>query len=285
MIKCGIDIGGTNIKVGFFNDVDLFYTFQFKTPKQREEVIPTLVREIKQKKNSELIEKYVVCIPGVVKDNKVIFAPNLNIEGINLFDELAREFNTTNIMIENDANLAALAESKASNTENLCMITLGTGVGAGIIINGKIFNLNGFAGEIGHLKVEFGPKARRCTCGRYGCAEAYVSAKNMTTEYNRLHHTRLNSKELFDLYQEGNKDAIKAVEHFARYLGILISNTNQVLAINDFRIGGGLSLASDLFIDTVIKYYKMNSVDGLKDCKIRKATLENKAGIYAAIYL
>lgn len=285
MIKCGIDIGGTNIKIGFFNEFELFYSFQFKTPKKREDVIPTLVNEIKSKKNADQIEKYVVCIPGVVKDNVVIFAPNLNIEGINLFYELSHAFNTTNIIIENDANLAALAESKASNTDNLCMITLGTGVGAGIIINGKIFNLNGFAGEIGHLKVEFGPKARRCTCGRYGCAEAYVSAKNMPLEYNKLHHTRLNSKELFDLYLEKDKDAIKCIEHFARYLGILISNTNQVLAINDFRIGGGLSLVSDLFLDKVIKYYKMNSVDGLKDCKIRKATLENKAGIYAAMYL
>ncbi len=285
MIKCGIDIGGTNIKVGFFNESELFYSFQFKTPKKREDVLPTLVREIKSKKNSNLIEKYVVCIPGVVKDNVVIFAPNLNIEGINLFDELSKAFNTENIMIENDANLAALAESKASNTKNLCMITLGTGVGAGIIIDGKIFNLNGFAGEIGHLKVEFGPKARRCGCGRYGCAEAYVSAKNMPLEYNRIHHTRYNSKELLDLYLEGDKDAAKCVEHFARYLGILISNTNQVLAVNDFRIGGGLSLATDLFLDKVIKYYKLNSVDGLKDCKISKAVLENKAGIYAAMYL
>lgn len=285
MIKCGIDIGGTNIKVGFFNESELFYTFQFKTPKKREEVLPTLVKEIKSKRNSEQIEKYVICIPGVVKDNVVIFAPNLNIVGINLYDELSKAFKCNNILVENDANLAALAESKASGCDNLCLITLGTGVGAGIIINGKILNLNGFTGEIGHLKVEFGPKARRCTCGRYGCAEMYVSAKNMPIEYNKNHHTRLNSKEIFDLYEQGDKDAIKCVEHFARYLGILISNCNQVLGINEFRIGGGLSLACDQFIDLVYKYYKLNSVDGLMSCNISKAYLENKAGIYAAIYL
>ena len=285
MIKCGIDIGGTNIKVGFFNEIEMFFSFSFKTPKESNDVLPTIINEIKHKKNYEQITKYVVCIPGVVKDNVVIHAPNTNIVGINIYDELSKGFNCSDIIVENDANLAALAEAKTTNTSNLCLITLGTGVGSGIIINNQIYNLNGFAGEIGHLKVEFGPHARRCTCGRYGCAETYCSAKNMPLEYNIKHHSKLNSKQIFDLYQEGDLDAIKCVEHFARYLGILISNTNHILAINDFRIGGGLSLASDLFIDLVMKYYKMNSIEGLIDCKISKAKLENKAGIYAAFYL
>jgi glucokinase len=286
MIKCGIDIGGTNIKFGFFNDKKLFFSFNIKTPTEKDKVLPEIIKAVKEKKNSNLIEKFVVCIPGVIKDNIVIYAPNTNIVGLNIYDSLSKAFNVSDILIENDANLAALAEARATNTKDLVMITLGTGLGAGIIIDGKLYNKHGFAGEVGHIKVEFGPYARHCGCGRYGCVEAYCSAKNMVIEYNKKHKTELNSKELFDLYQENDPDAVKNVEHFSRYLGVLIANINTILAINEFRIGGGLSLASDLFLDKVIKYYKMNTFDGLKDvCNIKKAFLDNHAGIYAAMYL
>ena len=286
MIKCGIDIGGTNIKFGFFNDKKLFFSFNIKTPTEKDKVLPEIIKAIKEKKNSNLIEKFVVCIPGVIKDNIVIYAPNTNIVGLNIYDSLNKAFNVSDILIENDANLAALAEARATNTKDLVMITLGTGLGAGIIIDGKLYNKNGFAGEVGHIKVEFGPYARHCGCGRYGCVEAYCSAKNMVIEYNKKHKTELNSKELFDLYDQKDPDAVKCIEHFARYLGILISNLNCTLAINEFRIGGGLSLRGDTFIPLVEKYYKMNVIDGLTNtCNIRKAELLNKAGIYSAMYL
>ena len=286
MIKCGIDIGGTNVKFGFFNDQKLFYEFHIKTPTDKNSFAFEIAKAIKEKKNSELITHYVICVPGVIKDNVVIHAPNCNIVGLNLFTEFERELKCSDLLIENDANLAALAEARATNTKDLCLITLGTGVGGGIVIDDKLYSKNGFAGEIGHVKIEYGPHARHCTCGRYGCAETYCSAKMMPLEYNIKHHTNLNSKELFDLYQENDPDAVKNVEHFSRYLGVLIANLNTILAINEFRIGGGLSLASDLFLDKVIKYYKMNTFDGLKDvCNIKKAFLDNHAGIYAAMYL
>lgn len=286
MIRCGIDIGGTNIKFGFFNDEKPFYKFFIKTPKEKDEIVNSIVEAIKSKKNSNLIKKYTVCIPGEILNNVVVFAPNTNIVGLNLYDELSKGLNCKDIFIENDANLAALAEAKATNTKDLVMITLGTGLGGGIVIDGNLYNKNAFAGEIGHIKVEFGPYARHCTCGKYGCAEAYCSAKNMPLEYNLKHKTDLNSKQIFDLYQEGDKDAIKCVEHFARYLGILIADINQVLCINDFRIGGGLSHASDFFLEKVMKYYKMNAIPTLENtCKISVAKLNNEAGIYAALYI
>ncbi|MCR5787238.1 MAG: ROK family protein [Acholeplasmatales bacterium] len=286
MIKCGIDIGGTNVKFGFFNDQKLFYEFHIKTPKNKEAFVKEIAEAIKEKKNSNLITHYVICVPGVIKNNIVELAPNCNITGLNLYEEFSAELNCKDILIDNDANLAALAEARATNTKDLVLITLGTGVGGGIVIDGNLYNKNGYAAEIGHVKIEFGPHARHCGCGRYGCAETYCSAKTMPLEYNLKHKTNLNSKQLFDLYEQNDIDAIKNVEHFARYLGVLISNINTILAINDFRIGGGLSLASDLFLDKVIKYYKMNNFDGLKDtCSITKASLSNHAGIYAAMYL
>ena len=284
MIRCGIDIGGTNIKFGFFNDEKLFYDFSIKTPEDN--IAEETVKAIKSKKNSELIERYVVCIPGEILNDVVVFAPNTNIVGVNLYKILSEGLNCKDIIIENDANLAALAEARATKTNDLVLITLGTGLGGGIVIDNKLYNKNAFAGEIGHIKVEFGPHARYCTCGGYGCVEAYCSAKNMPYEYNRKHHTEFNSKQIFDLYKENDPDAIKCVEHFSRYLGILIADINQVLCINEFRIGGGLSNVGDLFLDKVMKYYQMNAIPSLKNsCKIETAKLASKAGIYAALYI
>ena len=286
MIRCGIDIGGTNIKFGFFDNKKLVKSLSIKTPKEKEEIVESIINTIKLNYKLDNIEKYSVCIPGVIKDNVVVLAPNTNIVGLNLYELLSNGLENKDIIIENDANLASLAESKASNTKDLVLITLGTGVGGGIIIDNKLYNKNGFAGEIGHLKVEFGPHARRCACGGFGCAETYCSAKNMPREYNIKHHTKFNSKQLFDLYLKGDLDAKKNVEHFARYLGILIANINQVLAINTFRIGGGLSHASEYFLDKVMYYYKINVINNLKEnCVIEKAKLDSSAGIYAVIYL
>lgn len=286
MIKCGIDLGGTNIKFGFFKGNILINNFSVKTPKESELIVETIINNIKNNYDLKEIEKYSVCIPGVINNDIVVLAPNTNIVGLNLSKILKDGLENNNIIIENDANLAALAEARATKTRDLVLITLGTGVGGGIVINNELYNKNGFAGEIGHMKVEFGPFARKCACGCYGCVECYCSAKNMPIEYNIKNHTRLNSKQLFDLYEKNNKDAIKNVEHFARYLGILIANINQVLAINEFRIGGGLSHASNLFLDKVYKYYKMNVINNLKEtCNIRRAKLDSSAGIYAVLYI
>lgn len=286
MIKCGIDLGGTNIKFGFFKNDELIFNTSIKTPKEDGEIVDAIVNLVKLNYDLKEIEKYTVCIPGVIDNNIVVLAPNTNIKGLNLYELLSRGLENKNILIENDANLAALAEARATNTKDLVLITLGTGVGGGLVINNELYNKNGFAGEIGHMKVEFGAFARRCGCGSYGCAECYCSAKNMPLEYNMLKHTKLNSKQLFDLYQKKDPLAVRNVEHFARYLGILIANINQLLAINEFRIGGGLSHATNLFIDKVYKYYKINVIQNLKDtCHISKAKLNSSAGIYAVLYV
>ncbi len=286
MIKCGIDLGGTNIKFGFFKDSNLILETSIKTPKESFEIIDSIINVVKYNYDLKEIEKYTVCIPGVIDNNIVVLAPNTNIKGLNLYELLSHGLENKNILIENDANLAALAEARSTNTKDLVLITLGTGVGGGIVIDNALYNKNGFAGEIGHMKVEFGTFARRCGCGSFGCAECYCSAKNMPREYNALKHTKLNSKQLFDLYEKGDSVAVRNVEHFARYLGILIANINQVLAVNEFRIGGGLSHATNLFIDKVYKYYKMNVIPNLKEtCRIKKANLNSSAGVYAVLYV
>lgn len=286
MIKCGIDIGGTNISFGFFNEEnDLVLQKSIKTSKDINEIIPSIIDVINLSYNLNEIIGYSIAIPGVVKDDIVIYAPNTNILGLNFYKELSTALNNKNIIIDNDANLAALAESRKSNISNLVLITLGTGVGGGIVIDNKLYNYNGFAGEIGHIKVDLNKNARACGCGRRGCAEAYCSARGFVYDYNINHNSSINSKELFILARKKDEDAIKAINFCARKLAILISNITCTLAIKDIRIAGGLSNAGNSLISRVRKYYKDYAIPSLNDVRINVASLGSEAGIYAVKYL
>lgn len=216
MLKCGIDIGGTNIKIGFFEDDKKVDSIVFKTPKEHDRIISTIVDVIKRKYNPKNILGYTVAIPGVVLNDVVVFAPNTDIFGLNFKEELGRQLNNQNIIVENDANLQAMAEARATKLYDLILISIGTGLGGGIIIDGKLLNKNGFAGEIGHIKVHFGANSRMCGCGKLGCSEAYVSCKAIVKEYNEVNHTSINSKELFDLARAKDKLAIKCINDCAR---------------------------------------------------------------------
>ena len=285
MVKCGIDIGGTNIKFGLFFENRNPYYFRVKTPKEKEEIIPTIKRTIESKINLDEILGFTVAIPGVIKDDNVIYAPNTNILGLNIKKELSLALNNSNIIIENDANLQALAESKASNLSDMILISIGTGLGGGIIINNQIHNHNGFAGEIGHIKVHFGKNSRQCGCGKYGCAEAYVSCKAIVKEYNEINNTNINAKEIFDLEHQGDTLARNCINSTARYLAITIADIVAVLGIKNVRITGGLSNAGESFLRRVRYYYPRYSVSNMEEISIESATLKDKAGVTAAKYL
>ncbi|MGM9971987.1 MAG: ROK family protein [Anaeroplasmataceae bacterium] len=286
MIKCGIDIGGTNIKFGFFDeDNNLILFKKIKTSKNIDEIIPSIITTITRSYKPSDIIGYTVAIPGVIKDDIVIYAPNTNIVGLNIYKELSTELSNNNIIVENDANLAALAESRYTNTKDLVLITLGTGMGGGIVIDNKLYNNNGFAGEIGHIKVDFKMDARVCGCGKKGCAEAYCSAKNIVLDYNKKHNTNINSYELFKLAHKNDYDAISAINYASRKLAIAISNICATLAIKDIRIAGGLSNGKDDLLKRVRRYFLEYALPNLSDTKITVASLGSEAGIYACKYL
>ena len=285
MIKCGIDIGGTGIKFGIFNDLELVKEFSIPTTKKLEEFCQNIANAIKENYDYKKIEKYIIAIPGAIKDDVVIYAPNTNIVGLNLRKELKALLGEATYIIENDANLAALAEARLTNTKNLVLLTLGTGLGGGIVINNEIYNMNGFAGEVGHIKVNFSKDARQCGCSKRGCAETYVSAGGLVYDYNRRHNTKISAKDFFTKVDAKEEDAIEDLKSYARYLGLVISQITQVLAIDDVRFAGGVSLAADYFLDDVIKAYKEYSIIPLANIKISQAKLKNEAGIYSAKYL
>ncbi len=285
MYRCGIDIGGTNIKFGVFKHGVRDDFFQIKTPKDINMFIPKIKQAITKRYNLDDIHNYVVSIPGVSQNGVIVYAPNTNILGLKIEEELKRALNNENILVDNDANIQALVESKVSHLNDLILITLGTGCGGGIILDGKLINKNGYAGEVGHIKVHFGPNARLCGCGKYGCAEAYVSAKNMVKYYNEKMKTNINAKNIFDLAKSGDKLALQVVRKTARYLAILIADIVSVLGIKNVRIAGGLSNAGEYFIRMIRYYYPFYSVKNMEEIVIKAAKLKSKSGALAAKYL
>ena len=285
MIKCGIDIGGTGVKFGIFDNEKLIKDFSIKTPKIKEEFTKLVAQAIKENYDYKKIEKYVIAIPGAVKNDTVIHAPNTNIVGINLKKDLSLLLENQNFIIENDANLAALAEARFTKTKNLLLLTLGTRIGGGIIIDDKIYSMNGFGGEVGHMKIDFSPNARLCGCGKRGCAETYGSAGGLVKSYNERHNTNFSAKELVDLARAGDKEALDELNLYGKRLGLLVANITQVLDIDDIRFAGGVSLAFDLFKDSLIKAYKENVITPVENYSISQAKLKNSAGIFSAAYL
>lgn len=285
MLKCGIDIGGTNIKFAFFDGEKKVNSVVIKTPKVKEKVIPSIVCEIKKKYKPNDILGYTVAIPGVVLNDVVVFAPNTDIFGLNFKEELGLLLENDNIIVENDANLQAMAEAKATGLDDLILISIGTGLGGGIIIDGKLLNKNGFAGEIGHIKVHFGANSRMCGCGKLGCSEAYVSCKAIVKDYNDINHTNINSKELFDLARAKDKLAIKCINDCARYLAITIATVVATTGIKEVHIAGGLSNAGEAFLRNVRYHYPKYCVRNMEDVKIKQSYLQYEAGTYAAKYL
>ena len=174
--------------------------------------------------------------------------------------------------------------------DSIVMVTLGTGVGGGVILQGKILTgCKGAGGEIGHMKVNM-DETRVCGCGNKGCLEQYASAtgivnmaKENVLEGSYLADKKVTAKAVFDGAKEGDAYCMKVVEKFGRYLGVALSNVAHVVDPEAFVIGGGVSAAGQILLDVVEKYYNENSMFALKNKSFHLAELGNDAGIYGAV--
>ena len=201
-------------------------------------------------------------------------------------------------VIGNDANVAALGEmwkGGGEGTKNLIMATLGTGVGGGIIVDGKIVTgAHGAGGEIGHAFVE-PEETESCNCGNKGCLEQLASATGIVrigkkimaenTAETKLHLDNFSAKTIFDAYKEGDSVAKQIVDKFAEYLGTALAVFTCVVDPEVIVIGGGVSKAGQPLIDAVAGYYKEHAFISCKDTPIVLAKLDNDAGIYGAAKL
>ena len=304
----GTDIGGTTVKMGLFDEKgDMLEKWEIVTRKENngENILPDIVKSIKEKNSEKSIETDDILgigmgVPGpITEDGRVLKCANLGWGIFSVADEMSKLTGVKKVKVGNDANVAALGEQwrgGGRGFDNIVMVTLGTGVGGGIIMNGKILTgENGAAGEIGHITVN--PKETlTCGCGCKGCLEQYSSATGVIrlakerleasdkpSELRKFADDQIGGKEVFDAYKAGDELAAEAVDEFAAYLGMGLGNVASVVDTQAFVIGGGLSKNGPIVIELIKKQYEKNVMFALKNTEFRLAELGNDAGMYGAV--
>ena len=302
----GVDIGGTTVKMGIFNgDGEIVEKWEIvtRTENEGEAILPDIAASINAKVAEHKIAKAEVLGVGVGVPAPVTSEGIIN-GSANLgwkYKEAKRELEElTGLRAEfgNDANVAALGEmwkGGGAGCKNMVMVTLGTGVGGGVIINGKILvGENGAGGEIGHLCVNY-EETDHCGCGNCGCLEQYASATGITrlakkklaneTRQTMLNAETVSAKEVFDAVKAGDEVAKEVAEEMGTYLGHALANLAVVADPAVFVIGGGVSKAGEVLLPYIEKPYQEKAFFANKKAKFTLATLGNDAGICGAAKL
>ena len=280
-LAIGIDIGGTNTVFGFIDrDGKSIAGGQFKTqafPDAKDFVNELCVQIETARKN--ITDDYTLAGIGIGAPNgnfykgTIEYAPNLKWKGIIPIVQLIKEYFNYPVYLTNDANAAAIGEmiyGGAQNMKDFIMITLGTGLGSGIVVNGNlVYGHDGFAGELGHVIVE--ENGRLCGCGRKGCLETYCSAtgiKQTVVELlsdnkyesllNREEYSALSGKDISSAAGMGDELALKAFEITGEILGKALANAVAFTSPEAIFLFGGLSLSGDLIFKPTIKTMEEN---------------------------
>ena len=312
MVYIGIDLGGTNIAVGVVTEEGkILGTCSTKTLSERpyQEIVRDMVTcSMNALKNSgktiEDVKAIGVGIPGVAdqKTGYVIFCTNLGWRNIPLKDEIQKYIDRP-VFIDNDATVAGFAESVAGvskNCQSSVFITLGTGVGAGIVINGKTWSgAHGVGSELGHMTLV--ADGVPCTCGNDGCVERYTSATaiiRMAKQHCQAYPEseimrrcggdpeKINAKTVIDCAKMGDKVAMQVFDRYARYLAMTINNITAFLDPEMIVLGGGVSHAGQFLLDAVEERLpRFLMYKTLPSPKITLAELGNEAGIIGAALL
>lgn len=301
MYKFGVDVGGTTVKIGLFSgDGKLEEKYEIATDKSDQgahiiEHIAAKLDEIIAEKSYGILDCMGVGIglPGPVDRGMILGCVNLGWGIFSIVEEFSKAFHNVPVYAGNDANTAALGEYVAGagkGMKNMMMVTLGTGVGGGIIIDGRILEgANGGAGEIGHIPVN--PQEQDiCGCGKKGCLEQYASATGIVRVAEKLRKENGNTalpagctaKQVFDYAKEGDELAMQAVEELGRYLGLALASCVCVLNPEGIVIGGGVSRAGKILLDVTEKNFQTYVFKPCRNVKFCLAELGNDAGIYGA---
>jgi glucokinase len=312
LVRFGVDVGGTTTKIGMFDkQCELIKKCQIKTNKTDKGI--NILSDVCFKIN-ELLDEYGLTkneclgvgigLPGpVTEDGSILGCVNLGWGVFNVRETLSRMLEYVPVTVFNDANMAALGEQQhggGRGSENVVMVTLGTGVGGGIISGEKIVTgANGAAGEIGHICVN-PDETEKCNCGKRGCLEQYASASGvvrMAKKYmnegrksqyllaamqseNDSSIGEFSAKDVFDGEKMGDDLCKMAVEDLGRYLGLALSTVASVTNPDCIVIGGGVSNAGQPLIDVVKKYFKEYAFLPCSNVIFKLAELGNDAGIY-----
>ncbi len=302
----GVDVGGTTIKMGLFEaDGTVLDKWEIKTRTENNgvNVLPDIAEAVKAKMAEKSIAKEAVAgvgigVPGPVDSRGIVHkCVNLGWGVLNINEELGKMLDMP-VKGGNDANVAALGEmwkGGGQGFNSVVVVTLGTGVGGGIIMDGEMLTgAKGAAGEIGHIHVN-DQETEVCGCGNKGCLEQYASATGIVRLANRtlaknnrptcLKEGRISAKSVWDAVKAGDAVAIDIAEQFGQYLGKGLAGVAGVVNPEAFVIGGGVSNAGEILLEYVRKNYTPYVFHASRDVEFTLATLGNDAGMYGAAKL
>lgn len=302
----GVDVGGTTVKMGLFTvEGELQSKWEIPTRKEAAgvNILPDIADSIRDNmKSHDLTEADIegigIGVPGPVDGSGVIHgAANLGWGEFSVKENMERALGIRT-EVGNDANVAALGEMWAGGARgysNVVMVTLGTGVGGGVIVDGKIVNgATGAGGEIGHLHVN-DDEDDVCGCGNKGCLEQYSSATGVVriakkklqelAQPSSLRDKDIKAKDIFDAMKLGDGIAIEVGKVYGEYLGRGLAMVSAVVNPEVFCIGGGVAYAGQIVIDYLKPSYEKYAFRGCRDVDFTLATLGNDAGIYGGAKL
>lgn len=304
----GVDVGGTTCKIGLFETTGaLLDKWEIKTDisDNGSHILADVAVALKGKMTEqniapEEVQGIGIGVPGSVRSNGIVnVCVNLGWKNVAVESELSAMMDNITVKAGNDANVAALGEmwqGGAKGYRDVVMVTLGTGVGGGIIVGGKIVaGAHGAGGEIGHITMN--PKeTEACGCGRKGCLEQYSSATGVVRLAQQVlaaEHEKsvldsladVTAKDVFDAYKADDQTAKVIVDQFAAVLGKALGKVACVVDPEIFVIGGGVSKAGQPLIDAVQKAYQKEAFSVCGEAKFALATLGNDAGIYGCVQL
>ena len=303
----GIDVGGTTVKLAYFEETGTMlekWEIPTNTENNGERVLPDIADSIKDylKKHSIPNEQIIgigIGVPGPVSEEGIVNkCVNLGWGVKDLHRELSA-LTGFGVKGGNDANVAALGEcwkGSGAGAKNMVMATLGTGIGGGVVLGGKIITgTHGAGGEIGHMVLN-PEETEKCGCGNYGCAEQYCSANGSVRLAKRYlaSHTdatplreleNLRCKDLFDAGDNGDPAALNILDQYYDLLGRFLANISCTIDPEVIVLGGGVSKTGQPVIDGATKYYQKYAFHACRDTRIVLATLGNDAGAYGAFKL
>lgn len=304
----GVDIGGTTVKLGLFTEEgELADSWEIPTNTYNngEAIIGDIAAAVLGKMSDVSIEESQVIgigvgVPGPIDENGIVLGCiNLGWSKKDVAKELTDLVHQIPVVIGNDANVAALGEywkGGGQGYHNVVMVTIGTGVGGGIIINDRLISgAHGAGGEIGHIQVKE-HEEETCACGKHGCIEQYGSAngivkyaKKVLAETDKPSKLRdyedVTSKEIFDAAKEKDELACEILDDIGELFGVALADISVVIDPDVYVIGGGVSNAGQIVLDMIQKGYEKVAFHSTKEVKFQLATLRNTAGIYGAAKL
>lgn len=310
----GIDLGGTSVKLAILTtegEIQEKWSIKTNILDEGSHIVPDIIDSIKHRFETHGLTKddflgVGMGSPGVVDSEAgtVIGAYNLNWKTLQLVKNQFESALGLPFFIDNDANVAALGEQwvgAGNNNPNVVFMTLGTGVGGGVIAAGNLIRgVKGAGGELGHITVDF-DEPFACTCGKKGCLETVASATgivNLSRRYADQYAgdaklkqmiddgQDVTAKDVFDLAKEGDDLALIVYRHFSEYLGVACANIAAVLNPAYIVLGGGVSAAGEFLLDGVRKVFAENSFPQIKEStQIVLATRGNDAGVLGAASL